>query len=119
MPDFRRMSLNQLRAFCPPLLQVTSAVERDAWAELQQRALVAQNPAAWDLLLLCLWPSLLSWIYAYAPETSPAVARRFALRVLCQFQRQQLAPISHTTLIVQLHHTVIQLLNLAAPRPLN
>jgi hypothetical protein len=88
MPDFRRLPLSQLIHYCPSLLQVTSAETRSAWVELYRRALVEQNQAAWDALMIRLWPSLLYWIYARAPEISPATAERVAQRAIRELKRQ-------------------------------
>ncbi len=121
MPDFSLMPLHQLLRVCPPLLQVTSAADARAWQELQHRALVEQNPAAWDALLVRLWPSILFWIYANAPEMTPAVAEILAQRVIGVFKRQHIRPDSHTvelpnhlTLIADLRRTVIQVLTTSA-----
>ncbi len=114
MPDFTLLPLDQpldqLIDFCPPLLHVTSAVERRAWHELQRRALVEQNPAAWDALIVRLWPTMLLWIYTYAPELAPARAEIIAQRTISEFQQRQSRPVDHATLIAALHHAVIQLL---------
>lgn len=88
MPDFRRLPLSQLIHFCPPLLQTTSVEARGAWAELYRRALGEQNQAAWDALMIRLWPSLLYWIYARVPEVSPATAERVAQRAIRELKRQ-------------------------------
>lgn len=95
MPDFRRMPLGQLILYCPPLLQVLSTEERGAWRELQRRALVEQNQAAWDALMTRLWSSVLFWIYEYAPEVAPAAAELFAQRTIGEFKRQQTQTVNH------------------------
>lgn len=92
MPDFRRLPLSQLTLYCPPLLQATTAEARGAWGELYRRALIEQNHAAWDALMIRLWPSLLYWVYAYAPEIAPATAERVAQRAISEFKRQLTAP---------------------------
>jgi len=83
------MSLGQLTLYCPPLLHATSVEEQGAWRELQRRALVEQNPAAWDALVIRLWSSLLFWIYERAPDLAPAAAEGLAQRTLYEFRRRQ------------------------------
>lgn len=92
MPDFRRLPLSQLILYCPPLLQATSFDARSAWVELYRRALVEENQAAWDALMIRLWPAILHWIYTHAPEVSPATAERIAQRAINEFKRQQITP---------------------------
>ncbi|MCE7986119.1 MAG: hypothetical protein DYG89_33495 [Caldilinea sp. CFX5] len=92
MPDFRRLPLSQLILYCPSLLQAASAETRTAWVELYRRALVEENQAAWDALMLRLWPAILYWIYTYAPDVSPATAERIAQRAINDFKRQQITP---------------------------
>jgi hypothetical protein len=87
MPDLRQLPLDGLIAHCPPLRLVISAQERAAWAELQRRALCNGNSAAWDLLLLRSWSTLLFWIYEQAPETAPARAEQLAQQVLHNYKR--------------------------------
>lgn len=89
MPDFRRLPLSQLTLYCPPLLQATSPDARSAWVELYRRVLVEENQAAWDALMMRLWPAILHWIYAYAPELPPATAERIAQRAINELKRRQ------------------------------
>lgn len=89
MPAFRRLPLGQLTLYCPPLPQVVTAEERAAWRELQRRALVEQNPTAWDALMMRLWPGVLAWIYARAPELAPTRAEQVAQQVISEFRRRQ------------------------------
>ncbi|MEZ4732019.1 MAG: hypothetical protein R3E79_33290 [Caldilineaceae bacterium] len=117
MPNFRHMPLGQLSLCCPPLLQVTSAEEQGAWWELQRRALVEQNPAAWDALLMRLWSSVLFWIYERIPDLAPAAAERVAQRAIAEFKRRQMAIphdltglASHEALLADLQQVVAQLM---------
>ena len=89
MPDFRCLPLSQLILYCPALLQTTTAESRVAWLELYRRALVEQNQAAWDALMIRRWPVILSWIYTRAPEVAPSTAERLAQQTISEFQRQQ------------------------------
>ena len=117
MLDFRRMPLGQLILYCPPLLQVVSAEERWAWRELQRRALVEQNQAAWDALMTRLWSSVLFWIYECAPEMAPAAAERLAQLTISDFKRQQTQRVnspadlpSHDALVNTLKGSIAKLL---------
>lgn len=117
MPDFRRLPLSQLILYCPPLLQVTSAEARGAWAELYGRALGERNQAAWDALMIRLWPGILHWIYACTPEVSPAMAERIAQRIISEFKHQQITPLNphlprpnYTELVTDLQRLVERLL---------
>ena len=107
MPDFTLLPLAQLIDFCPPLRQVTSAVARSAWHELQRRALIEQNPTAWDALLVRLWPSMLFWIYTQAPEMAPVRAEIIAQRAIGEFQRQHSRPLDHASLVAALQRAVL------------
>lgn len=89
MPDFRHLPLSQLILYCPSLLQATTTESRVAWLELYRRALVEQNQAAWDALMMRLWPALLYWIYNHAAEVSPAAAEQIAQRVISEFKRHR------------------------------
>lgn len=97
MPDFRRLPLSQLMLYCPPLLQASSVGPRSAWVELYRRALAEDNGAAWDALMVRLWPALLHWIYTYAPELSPATAERIAQHAINDFKRQQITSLHSTS----------------------
>jgi hypothetical protein len=120
MPDFRRLPLSQLIRYCPPLLQATSSDARGAWVELYRRALVEANQAAWDALLMRLWPAILHWIYSYAPEVSPATAERIAQRAINEFKHHQVPPPradsplpGYEQLVSDLHQVVARLLDFA------
>lgn len=120
MPDFRRLPLSQLILYCPPLLQATSPDARGAWVELYRRALVEENQAAWDALLMRLWPAILHWIYSYAPEVLPATAERIAQRVINEFKHHQVSlpradsPLpGYEQLVRDLHQVVARLLDFA------
>lgn len=113
MPAFRRMPLSQLTLYCPLLHQAHSAAEQGAWRELYRRAVNEQNPAAWDALLMRLWPGLLYWIYTRRPDLAPATAERFAQHILSEFKRRQTvtAPLpSHERLVADLQQLVERLL---------
>ena len=92
----------RLRANCEPC------------RELAYRALCDGNDAAWDLLLMHLWPLLLRWLYAAQPELTPTVAEGMGYRVLWKFrdhcaQRADLAatfPILLATLRQCLHQVI-------------
>lgn len=99
MPDFRHLPLSQLILYCPSLLQATTAESRVAWLELYRRALVQQNQAAWDALMMRLWPAILYWIYSRAPEVTPATAERFAQQTISEFQRQQSVNVADSPLL--------------------
>jgi len=114
MPAFRRLPLNQLILYCPPLLQATSAEARSAWGELYRRALVEQNQVAWDALMMRLWPSLLYWIYVAAPDSSPATAERIAQRTISEFKRQPLLSLYPTTALPDYEQLVTELQRLVA-----
>ena len=60
----------------------------EACRELAYRALCDGNDAAWDLLLMHLWPLLLRWLYAAQPELTPTVAEAWGYRALWNFRRQ-------------------------------
>ena len=109
MPDFRRMPLGQLILSCPPLLQIVSAKEHGAWRELQRRALVEQNPAAWDALMTRLWSSVLVWIYARAPEIAPATAELLAQRTIGEFKRRQMQMV-HSSSDLPSYETFVNIL---------
>jgi len=116
MPDFRRMPIGQLTLYCPTLLQVISVEEQGAWRELQRRAWVEQNAAAWDALLTRLWPSVLFWIYDRVPDLAPAAAELVAQRAIAEFKRRQMATphytglASHEALLADLQQVVAQLM---------
>jgi hypothetical protein len=55
--------------------------------ELAYRALCDGNDAAWDLLLVHLWPYILRRIYADQPEMTPANAEALGYRALRLFRR--------------------------------
>jgi len=116
MPDFRHLPLRQLIYYCPSLLQATTAENRSAWVELYRRALVEQNGAAWDALMMRLWPALLYWIYSRAPDISPATAERFAQQTISEFQRQQATAtadsslLTYDQLLMNLQRLIVQVL---------
>lgn len=113
MPAFRRMSLSQLTLYCSPLHQAHASAEQGAWRELCRRAVNEQNPAAWDALLMRLWPSVLYWIYSRRPDLAPATAERFAQQILTEFKRRQTviaALPSHERLVADLQQLVERLL---------
>ena len=54
--------------------------------ELAYRALCDGNDAAWDLLLVHLWPFILRWLYAAQPELTPTHAEDLGYRGLLSFR---------------------------------
>jgi hypothetical protein len=54
--------------------------------ELAYRALCDGNEAAWDLLLVHLWPLILRWLYAAQPELTPRAAQALGYRALRVFR---------------------------------
>ena len=121
MPYFRRLPLGQLTLYCPPLRQTLSVEEEGAWRELQRRALGEQNPAAWDALLMRLWPTVLFAIYERTSEIPPATAELLAQRILSAFKRRHRFPVtpatlpSHEWLLVELQQFVEQWLGTYPP----
>lgn len=55
--------------------------------ELAFRALCNGNDAAWDLLLVHLWPFILRWLYAAQPELTPTRAEALGYQSLRGFRR--------------------------------
>src|SRR3954468_9277156 len=55
--------------------------------ELAYRALCDGNDAAWDLLVVHLWPLILRWLYANDPELMPTTAEAHGYRLLWRFRR--------------------------------
>ncbi|MEZ4679095.1 MAG: hypothetical protein R2932_33250 [Caldilineaceae bacterium] len=86
MSDFTTMPIDQLSERCTSLAQPLSMEGEIAWQELLRRALLEHSDAAWDALVLLLWPAVLFWIYAQRPEIAPAVAEALVQRVIRQFQ---------------------------------
>lgn len=124
MPDFRRLSLGQLTLYCPPLRQALSGEEQGAWRELQRRAFLEQNPAAWDALVMRLWPTVLVGIYNYAPELAPAAAALLAQQILHTF-KQRYTPMTtssfrlrHEQLLAELQQLITQHLLKSPPSSL-
>jgi hypothetical protein len=91
MPDLTTMTLAQLVQRCDPLTQPLSAAAEAAWHELLRRTLTDHSDAAWDALVNCLWFSVFTWLYARAPNLTPADAERVAQQVLLALREQALA----------------------------
>lgn len=114
MPDFRRLPLGQLTFYCPPLRQTLTVEEQGAWRELQRRAFGEQNPAAWDALVMLLWPTVLLHIYAFTPDIAPAAAERQAQQLLTTFKRRYTLAttphfsLSHEQLLAELQQLIVQ-----------
>jgi hypothetical protein len=80
--------LARLSEECAKCLRLQGQQDCDVCRELAYRALCDDNDAAWDLLLVHLWPLILRGIYARQPEASPAVAQSLGYRALRLFRRQ-------------------------------
>jgi hypothetical protein len=86
MPDLTILPLDQLLHYCAPLAQPLTPLAAAAWAELLRRALREQSDAAWDALVVGLWPAVLAWVYAQRPDLAPTAAELVAQRVIFQFR---------------------------------
>lgn len=80
--------LARLSEECGKCLRLQGQQDCDACRELAYRALCNGNDAAWDLLLVHLWPFILRGIYVTLPEASPAFAQSLGYRTLRLFRRQ-------------------------------
>lgn len=87
MSELSAIPLDQLLKQCPPLHQQLDPAADAAWHELLHRALVAQNDVAWDAMINCLWFPIFAWLYARAPNLSPAGAERLAQQVLLTLRK--------------------------------
>src|SRR5262245_31422405 len=72
---------------CAEGLRQSAQAGCDACRELAYRALCDGNDAAWDLLVVQLWPLILRWLYASDPELTPAAAEALGYRLLWRFRR--------------------------------
>ena len=80
--------LARLSEQCAACLRQRARQSCESCRELAYRALCGGNDAAWDLLLVHLWPFILRWLYAQQPELTPALAAALGYRVLWRFRRQ-------------------------------
>jgi hypothetical protein len=80
--------LARLSEACAECLRQRQHEGCEACRELAYRALCDGNDAAWDLLLVHLWPYLLRAIYALQPEASPARSQELGYRALLLFRRR-------------------------------
>lgn len=119
MPDPTTLPLDELLSHCPPLTQTQTTENAVAWHELERRAFHLQNDAAWDALVDRLWPSVLTWIYAYIPDLPPATAEQLAQQTILALRQQQRRPLSsptsaadspQSTLSSQISHILLHLL---------
>lgn len=90
MPDLTTLPLEQLLHRCPPLTQPLTPEDEAAWQELQRRALLQRNDAAWDVLVAQLWSVIFIWIYERAPDTAPATAELLTQQTIWAFRQEQI-----------------------------
>jgi hypothetical protein len=80
------MPLDQLALQCAACLHEYPRHPCPACQELLRRALCDGNDAAWDTVVLHLWPFVLRWLYAALPDSAPDVIAVLAYRALWQFR---------------------------------
>ncbi len=90
MPDLTTIPLEQLLQYCPPLTQPLSPDAEAAWQELQRRALLQRNDAAWDALVAQLWSAIFIWIYERMPDIVPADAELLTQKTIWAFRQEQI-----------------------------
>lgn len=76
-----------LRDSCIQCLRSTAQAECEACRELAYRAFCEGNDAAWDMLVVALWPLILRRLYVHNPELTPAAAEALGYRLLWRFRR--------------------------------
>jgi hypothetical protein len=90
MPDLTTIPLDQLLQRCPPLTHTLSPDAEAAWQELQRRALLQRNDAAWDALVVQLWSVIFIWIYERVPDIVPADAELLTQKTIWAFRQEQI-----------------------------
>jgi len=108
--------LDRLSQQCAECLRQGGQRDCEPCRKLAYRALCGGNDAAWDMMVVHLWPFVLRWIYATLPEVTPAVAEMLGYRALWNFRshyalRPTLATNfpSFPALLTELHHITVQL----------
>ncbi len=115
--EFSPIPLARLSEQCAQCLRQRSQGCCEPCRELAHRALCFGNDAAWDQLVVHLWPLILRWIYAAQPEVTPAAADALGYRALCSFRSQWTRRGDLTsnfpafpTLLQELHRCLMQFL---------
>src|SRR5690242_10455909 len=80
--------LARLSHQCADCLQKSTSAPCTSCRELAYRAFCDGNEAAWDLLIVHLWPLILRRLYAAQPELAPAAAQALGYQALRSFRRQ-------------------------------
>jgi hypothetical protein len=78
-------SLDHLKRACVHCLQTSRHDAGAPCRELLRRAFCDHNDAAWDAVIVHLWPTILGWLYEQQPDLSPAAAERLGYQAVRQF----------------------------------
>jgi hypothetical protein len=83
-------SLDHLNRACAACLQSDRNDAGEPCRELLRRAFADHNDAAWDAVIVHLWPAVLVWLYEQEPDLAPATAERLVYQAVRLFRSHYL-----------------------------
>ena len=86
MPSVRKVPLQELIRQSTLTQATELLVAQAALHELLRRALYLGDEQAWDAAVACLWPTVLTSIYAGSPDITPTDAEFQAAQLILHFK---------------------------------